>query len=207
MKGSDALFWRIMRNFEDLALRQYQALAPALANEDKRRLVARLESLAPDDALLDQSDMKDRVAALTQILAGRNCRAVLLNEGFLFELVGQAIYRHVYGAKHASDETRELCALGLAANQQTRAATMTSLRLQYPQGDDFLAALIEAAPPLLKAFVSFGEGLDKNFGDAFELNFADILGEVVGEIDEAAVALGADRRKLVGFLASVMMEI
>lgn len=203
---TDTLLYTILRAFETLALRQYEASAPELVTAPKRELVARLQALAPDDAPLERAGLDARIGSLLAALSSDERRAVLVNQGFLLELVGQAIYSSVSAAQEISAETRNVCELGLAASAETRAQTMTALRREFADGEAFLNALIALSPGVLKQLDPLSEALDQHFGAAFGLNFGDLIGEFVSEVDDAATALGADRRKLVGFLTHVMME-
>ena len=204
---TEALLGAILRNFEALALRQYEVAAPEAATQEKRDLVARLRALAPDDALLARSDLDVRVQALVERLTSNDRRAVLVNQGFLLEFVGKAIYASVGVVSHISEELREICALGLAASDKSRAAIMEMLRKEFPKGEDFLCALIELSPDVLKQLDPLSEELDRNFGATLGLRFGDLIGDFVSEVDDAAAELGADRRKLVAFLTHIMMEM
>lgn len=202
----DTLLFAILRAFESLALRHYETLAPEIVTDEKRDLVARLHALAPDDAPLAEAGLDARVDGLLAALKGADRREVLINQAFLLELVGSAIYASAGAADGLSEAARDVFTRGEAASKKTRDLAMASLRETFPSGDAFLDALIAVSPKALKQLDPLSEALDRHFGAAYGLNFGDLIGEFVAEVDDAAGELGADRRKLVGFLTHVLME-
>lgn len=199
---AETLLWAILRRFEATALARYEEVAPELASEEKRALVATLNSRGAE---ID-SDLLDRQSsALIDILSTGARRETLINRGLLLELVGKAIYASVAEAA-VSEETRDLCALGGRAADAVIATATRELRAEFATGEAFFAAFIKASPDLLRRLMPFAETLNHEIGPAFGLSFADLVVEFVGEVDEVTSTLGVDRKKLLAFLTNVMME-
>lgn len=199
---AEALLRAILRRFEAHALARYEEVAPELANNDKRALVATLDARG---GAIDPGPLDSESTVLIDALANATRRETLINQGLLLELVGKAIYANVRDAG-VSDETRDLCALGGRAADAVIATVIEELRGEFPTGDAFFVAFIEASPELLKRLTPFAETLDQEIGPAFGLSFADLIGEFVSEVDDVTNALGVDRKKLIAFLTNVMME-
>lgn len=202
----EALLCSILRHFETLALRQYEAVAPELANGKKRALLSALQRLAPDDEALDGAELGELVARLALSVTSRDRRKVLLRQAFLLEIVGQAIYASAGRSGNASDDVRAACALGIAAGEETRKAAFARIADEFEDADTLLASLVEAASGVIMALGPFGGAIDREFGESLGLNFGDLMAESMMTIDAAAARLGVDRSKLAAYLMNVMME-
>ncbi|MCX7899196.1 MAG: hypothetical protein N2444_03790 [Methylocystis sp.] len=200
--SAETLLWAILRRFETYALARYEAVAPEVINNDKRAVVAALNARG---AKIDSPQLAFETDALIDALASAERRDALINQALLLELVGKAIYANVSLAD-VSSETRDLCALGVRAAEATAAAATQALREDFKSGEAFFAAMIKTSPEMLKKLTPFAETLDREIGPAFGLNFADLIGEFVSDVDEATSALGVDRKKLIAFLTNIMME-
>lgn len=199
---AEGLLWAILRRFEAHALARYEAVAPELANDEKRALVAKLTARSAE---IGSMRLARESAVLLDALSSGTRGETLINQGLLLELVGKAIYANV-GDAAVSDATRDLCVLGGRAADAVIATTTGALRAEYPTGEAFFAALIDTSPELLKRLTPFAATLDYEIGPAFGLSFADLIGEFVSEVDEVTGAFGVDRKKLIAFLTHVMME-
>lgn len=199
---AETLLWAILRRFEAHALARYEDVAPELASEEKRALVATLNSRGAE---IDSDPLDRKSSALIDMLSTGARSETLINQAVLLELVGKAIYASAAEAA-VTEETRALCALGGRAADAVIATATRELRDELATGEAFFAAFIKTSPELLKKLMPFAETLDHEIGPAFGLSFADLIGEFVSEVDNVTSALGVDRKKLIAFLTNVMME-
>lgn len=204
--ADELLLWALMARFERLALDRYAALVPALATDDKRRFVARLDALPQDEAALDVSPL----ARPTSDLLGRAERgdetSVLLVQGLVLEH-GQAIYRLAKGTDRASVASRALASDGLAASVTVTTLAVPRIRDTIGSGDALYQTFVDRTHDVVAALDALAEPVDQVFGDRFGLRFADVMGEFVADLVAAGIALGMQRRKLVAHLASACMGI
>src|SRR5271154_4232263 len=90
---SELLLWALLRNFESLALRQYELNVPALATMEKRALVDLLISQVPSDEVLAETELALPVKDLVDSATGSDEIHTLIVQGLLLELLGQTIYQ------------------------------------------------------------------------------------------------------------------
>jgi len=208
--GQERLLLTILRSFEALAADQYHRTIGVLLGDEKHHLLEQLDAQVPTDEALETTDLAPPVKHLLTLLRSQDKIQVLIVQGLILELLGQTIYKTVSESAASSPAMRRLCDQGLHANAETRRHVVEALRQEFPQRDnppgaDLLDALIARSGPVLDQLNTLGEGLDQHFGEAFGIHFADLMAEFASELLVVCTGLGADRRRLVGFLTRIMM--
>jgi hypothetical protein len=204
---SELLLWAILRNFESLALRQYELYVPTLAGEEKRALVALLSSQVPSDEVLDEAELAVPVNDLVAGATGSDAVHTLIVQGLLLELLGQTIYQSFGQSELVSSSTRTLCADGLAASQTISKKIPALIAEEIGTGESLFQTLMIVSRPVLRQLDTLGVGLDQHFSARFGICFADLMGEFAADFIPACTELGLDRRKLVGFLTGALMGV
>lgn len=204
---TEALLWTILAQFESLAARQYAATVPALLTPEKLAVVALLETRVRSSDELLQTRLASPVAALVGHATSSSEAHILIAQGLLLELMGEAIYRTFGENDVTSEATRGLCERGLAASLRARSLISDLLRSRIGTGDVLLQAFMTEAGPLLGALDALGEGIDEYFADRFNISFADLMGDVAAELLALCLDLDVDRRKLVAYLTGALMGV
>lgn len=199
------LFWAILRRFEVVALRQYDAHAALLATSAKRELVSRLVERVPQDDALEASSLGVPVRGLIDTAANDDVGTTLLVQGLLLEHLGQAIYASVTDNRHVSTESRTLAASAVAASTTVTTQVPDRIRDSIGEGEALFARFAEATSDVLAGLDALGEGVDETFGTPFALQFRDIVGEFVASVIPVCTGLGMNRRKVVSHLAGAFM--
>jgi hypothetical protein len=205
--ADERLLWALMARFERLALDRYAALVPELATDDKRAFVARLDAIAADaDAgALEASPLAAPVDALLARAQSADEVAALLVQGLVLERLGQAIYRIAEQTARASEATRALAAVGLAASHGVTASAAQRIAQRIGSGDALYAVFVDRTHDVVAALDALADPVDRVFGERFGLRFADLMGEFVADLTTAGTALGMQRRKVVAHLAGACM--
>jgi hypothetical protein len=204
---TEALLWTVLYRFESLAALQYAVRVPALLTPQKQAVVALLSTRTGSSEELTGTRLAAPVAALVQSATGTEEAHVLIAQGLLLELIGEAIYRTFSENALTSAPTRELCERGLAAGGAARELIPGLLRTRIGTGEVLLQAIMTEAAPLLRSLDALGEGIDEQFGQRFNIGFADLMGDVAAELIGICLGLDVDRRKLVAFLTGALMGI
>jgi hypothetical protein len=205
-RGLEDLFWAILRNFESLALRQYEGFAAPLATPAKREFVQRLVERAPGDGVLGSSPLGAPVRDLVAVATNEDGMATLLLQGLLLERMGQAIYGSVTRNERVSVESRALAASAIEASKSVCAIVPDQLGAAG-DGERLFAAFADASGEVLSRMDALGEEIDRVFGEPFGLQFRDIVGEFVASMIPVCTTLGMSRRKVVSHLAGSFMGL
>ncbi len=206
MDATELLLWTVMKQFESLAVERYRDTAPQLASAKKHELLAALRLVAADESALASTNLAQPVKSLMEAAHGKSEADTLLVQGLLLEPLGRAIYRAAGGAKDLSAEGAALASLGAAASDEVCQAVPLLIEASLGTGEKLFASFAGSTRPILSQLDVMGELLDAHFGDRLQLRFADLLGEVAGELLPACAGLGMNRRKVVCHLTSALMS-
>lgn len=199
------LFWAILRRFEVAALQHYDRQAPYLATATKRAYVAQLEKLGSGTDPLVGSDLAEPVSQLLEAAANHDEATTLIAQGLFLEYLGQAIYRVARDQPSMSEASRALASSGFAASSETVDLAVQRLAAKLGSGDQRFALFVEASRDLIEKLDALGEGVDRTFGERFQMHFRDIMGDFSADLLPACVQLGMTRRKVVAHLAGALM--
>lgn len=89
---SELLLWTILRNFELLALKQYEKNVAVLATDEKRELVNLLNSQAPSDEALEETSLTQSIRNLLNSATGPDEVHTLIIQGVLLETLVRSIF-------------------------------------------------------------------------------------------------------------------
>ncbi len=203
----EALLWSTLLSFEDLAQRQYRAHVPELLSDAKAAFVEDLATLAGPSALLADSSIGGPVSRLLVRAAGEDRQATLNIQGLLLERLGLTIYQMAAESSGVSEDGRALARQGAAACQEILDRVPAILEAELVDGNARLAAFEHTTSSVIQELDALGEGVDREFSEPLDLNYADLMGEFAGELLEGCVELGMERRRLVVFLTGQLMGL
>jgi hypothetical protein len=204
---SELLLWTILRNFELLALKQYEKFAGILVTNEKRELVELLNSQAPSDEALEETSLTQPISNLLKSATGPDETHTLIIQGLLLETLGRTIYQLFENNNVLSSSTRSLCATGLRAGGSVKNKIKKLIAEKAGIGEQLFQTFIIISRPVILQLEALGERMDSHFNERFGVSFADLMGEFVAELIPLCVELGVDRRKIVGHLTAVLMGI
>jgi hypothetical protein len=202
---SERLLWTILRSFEALALKQYEANAESVITPEKRELVNLLVSRVPSDEALEQSDLASPVSNIITSATSDQEFGTLFIQGLLLEQLGHTLYQMLSEHESISPQTRSLCSLGLRASEETATNTSRLLREKFSDGDQLFQAFMFSSRTILRSLVSLGESLDRHFSEPFGIEFVDLMGVFASDLIIRCVELGMERRKIVSYLTGALM--
>jgi hypothetical protein len=204
---TEILLWALMHEFERLALERYTAHTPALATVEKRRFVARLDSLETNEAPLAASVLGAPVEELLARARSTDAVSALIVQGLVLEHLGQAIYRLAADTERASQPSRTLAAAGHAASVSVTTRASAEIAERVGTHERLYATFADVSQDVLAALDALAEPVDEVFGERFGLRFADVMGEFAAGLITACTALGMQRRKVVAHLAGACMGV
>jgi hypothetical protein len=198
--------WSMMRAFETLARDQYTEHAPALLDAAKTSVLDRLGTLAPDDSALRSSPLGEPIEGLLAAARGDE-RSTLIVQALLLEQLGQVIYERVAENEIISSQGRELARDGAAAAAAIVGKAPGLIEAKIGTGDKAFDAFTETTGDVLARLDALGEAVDSLFGESFDLQFADVMGDLTGELLPVCTSeLGMQRRQLMMYLTSCLMS-
>lgn len=198
----DALLWRTLLEFENLAQDQYWAFAPELLCPSKTALVEALDARAGTENLLNASAIGGPIDRVLDLAAGPDRETTLHVQGLLLEPLGQVIYGLTAENPAMSVEAREVARAGFDACADVIARVPSLLA---KEGDALLQAFQAATSEVIGELDTLGEGVDDEFSESLNLHFSDIMGDFVADLLERCTDLGMPRRQLMVFLTAQMM--
>jgi hypothetical protein len=204
---SELLLWTILRNFELLALKQYEKNVAVLATAEKRELVDLLNSQAPSDEALEETSLTQSIRNLLNSATGPDEVHTLIVQGLLLETLGRTIYQIFENNTGLSASTRELCKQGIQAGSSIKTNIYKLISERMGLGEQLFQTFVTVSRPVIVHLDALGERMDSHFNERFNVTFADLMGEFVAELVPICVELGVERRKIVGHLTSVLMGI
>jgi hypothetical protein len=204
---SELLLWTILRNFELLALKQYEKNVAVLATDEKRELVNLLSSQAPSDEVLEETSLAQSIRNLINSATGPDEKHTLIIQGLLLETLGRTIYQIFENNNALSGATRSLCSKGLRAGGSIKSTIYKLIAEKMGIGEQLFQTFATISRPVIMHLDALGERMDQHFNERFGVSFADLMGEFVAELIPICVELGVDRRKIVGHLTGVLMGI
>jgi hypothetical protein len=207
LNESETLLWTILRNFEALALKQYENNIPNLATAQKKELVKLLISQVPTDTVLDSTNLAQPVNDLLIAATSDNKLDTLIIQGILLEVLGQTIYQTIKESDKFTETTHKLCNVGLTARASIKEKTHKLIIEKIGFGDNVYKAFINISRPVIICLDALGESLDQHFSEKFDISFSDLMGEFVAELVATTIELGMERRKVVAYLTSTLMGI
>jgi hypothetical protein len=203
----EALLWTVVEPFEALALEQYQRHLPELAALGKAALLARLpppDAGAAARACYGLSAPVERVLASLRALDGE--RAVLVAQAYLLETFRATLYDLLAQNPALTQAGRALAALGQAQSRAVLDRVPGLLERRVGGGQALLAALVETTGEALVALDVLGGELERIFAPALALSTSAVMANFLAALVAIAAPLGVDRRRLVLYVTSLMME-
>lgn len=202
--SKERVAWAMMRRFEALAAEQYAKHAPTLLTDEKKAVLTQLDAISPDDAPLGDSPLGEPIAGLLDAAKGEQ-KHTLLVQALLLEQLGALIYEAVKDNENVSEAGRALAADGAVAATATVEQAPDLVEKHIGTGDAAFDAFTSTTGDVLSRLDSLGEAVDDMFGDAFDLRFADVMGDLTAELLPVCTGLGMQRRKLMMYLTSCLM--
>ncbi len=203
----EALLWSTLCAFEDLAQRQYRAHVPELLSDAKARFVERVAERAGSSAILSESSVGGPIGRLLARATAEDRAATLNIQGLMLERLGLVIYQMAAESDGMSEEGRALASEGAEACQQVLDRVPSLLKAEISGGDARLSAFERSTSAVIQDLDALGEGVDREFSEPLDINYADVMGEFAGELLEDCVGLGMERRRLVVFLTGQLMGL
>jgi hypothetical protein len=200
----EAVAWAMMRSFEALAVEQYARHAPDLLTDEKKAVLSGLQELAPDDTPLTGSALGQPIADLVKAARGDE-QSTLLVQALLLEQLGALIYDAVKDKDRVSAGGRSLATMGAAAAAATIERVPDLIENRIGNGDAAFDAFTATTGDVLSQLDGLGEAVDELFGEAYDLHFADVMGDLTAELLPICTGLGMKRRQLMMYLASCLM--
>jgi hypothetical protein len=207
LNESETLLWTILRNFEALALNQYEKNVPSLATAQKKELITALVSQVPTNEALDSTTLSQPVKELLESATSDSETKTLIIQGLLLEVLGQTIYQTIKENDKFTGPTHDLCDVGITARQSLKEETHKLIAEKIGSGDDVYKTFISVSRPVVLCLDALGESLDQHFNEKFGISFSDLMGEFVAELVSTSIELGMERRKVVSYLTSTLMGI
>jgi len=201
----EAELFETIAGFERVAASLYGRLAPELLTPAKQALLAGFAARADVPCLDGYPELLAARDGLVAVANGPAIRDVLLVQGLILEPLASIVYRTLSEQSGVSDAGRTLAALGTASAVSVERSLRLLIENHVGRGDQLFRAFVTVTRPVLGRLDTFGEAVDEVFGEAFGLRFADVVGELGGELLPVMTGLGVERRKLVVHLAQSLM--
>lgn len=207
MDEKETLFWTMVRNFEELALERYEQTVHELASPEKRQFVQDLHDLAPDNELLNRSELNSSVQELLSLAKGNDRKQTLILQGLILERLGEAIYEAVAHSPHLSLATQALAARGQAISASILASAPRLISQELETGEPLFMEFVTTSKGVLSHLDALGEGIDHIFSDRFEMKFSDVMGKFGSDLIQSCLGLGFNRRKLICHMTGAWMGL
>ena len=204
---SELLLWTILRNFELLALRQYEKNVADLATVEKRELVELLNSQVSSNEALEEAQLDLPINDLLKSATGPDEIHTLIVQGLLLETLGKTIYQIFEQNNVLSFPTRSLCRRGLLAGSSIKDKILKLIPKKAGIGEQLFQTFVTISRPVIMRLDTLGERMDKHISEYFGVSFADLMGEFVAELVPLCVELGVERRKIISHLTGALMGI
>jgi hypothetical protein len=194
-----------MRMFESQALGQYGEHLAVFALPEKRALLDQLTATVPGDEVLAESELYEPMQELLASAETTHLDQTLIVQGLVLERVRHVIYRTLQASPGATATTKELAARAAPVSDEisTKASELLAERLT----DGAFQRFAELSDDVLHKLDAVGEGVDRVFGERFQLHFTEVVGEFVSDLVPVCVGLGMDRRKVMTHLAGALMGL
>jgi hypothetical protein len=203
----ESLLWTVLRNFESIALQQYQSYCPALATPEKRTYLTKLQAIAPDDALLEKSELSIPIRELLASAQSQTEVATLIIQGLILEQFGRALYDTLARLEEVGPQTRTLALEGKAISSALADVVPSLLTKKNGEGEVIFEIFVRHSHDVLRRLDILGEGLDQRFADRFSVRFSEIVAEFAADLIQTCVAMGINRKKLMCHLTGCLMGI
>src|SRR5271154_670329 len=164
---SELLLWTILRNFELLALTQYEKNVAVLATDEKRELVDLLNSQAPSDEALDETSLTQSIRNLLNSATGPDEIHTLIIQGLLLETLGRTIYQIFENNSVLSSSTRALCSTGLRAGRSVKTKVYKLIAEKMGIGEQLFQTFATISRPVILHLDALGERMDSHFNERF----------------------------------------
>jgi hypothetical protein len=132
--------------------------------------------------------------------------SVLVVQGLVLEPLRRAVYARLEQASGVSAHCRTLAAQ-LGRVSEAAASTVPGLFAGRVAAPSRFTCFVEASNEVLHRLDALGEGVDRVFGDRFQLRFSDVVGEYVSDLVPTCTRLGMERRKVLAHLAGALMGL
>lgn len=196
--------WTVMRAVEAKTATLYQRHAVELATADKQAVLASLERLGSPLQELQGTPLLDPLTNLLGVFGDTQSFALFVN-GLVLEQLGATIYGRVADNGAISPEGRALARHAETVSIATRDAAAGCIASSVAAAEVFDTFASETGE-VLKLLDGLGEVVDASLGEAFDIRFADVLGDLTSELLPICIDLGMARRKLIVHLTSAFMS-
>lgn len=196
--------WTMMRAVEAKAATLYQRHASELATEAKQSVLSSLEKLG---APLQELEGTQLIEPLTNLLGafGDSKSFALFVNGLVLEQLAATIYGRIADNAAISPEGRVLARHAEKVSIATRDVAASCIASSVAVADVFDTFASETSEVLTR-LDGLGEVIDARLGEAFDIRFADVLGDLTSELLPICIDLGMVRRKLIMHLTSAFMS-
>lgn len=196
--------WTMMRAVEAKAAALYQRHAAELATADKQAVLASLEGLGSPLQELQGTPLHAPLSDLLGVFGDTRSFTLFVN-GLVLEQLGATIYGRIAHSSAISPEGRELAQRAEKISIATRDTAVRCIASSVATANVFNIFAGETSEVLTR-LDGFGEVVDASLGEAFDIRFADVLGDLTSELLPICIDLGMVRRKLIVHLTSAFMS-
>ena len=194
----------MMRAVEAKAATLYQRHASEFVTEDKQTVLAALEKLGAPLQDLQGTPLLEPLSNLLGVFKDTRSFTLFVN-GLVLEQLGATIYGRIAENPAISPEGRALARHAEQVSIATRDAAARCIAGSVAVADVFDAFVSETSDVLTR-LDGLGEVIDASLGEAFDIHFADLLGDLTSELLPICIDLGMLRRKLIVHLTSAFMS-
>jgi len=204
----DGLLGQLFFPLEELAIQQYQGLAPVLYSKELDQFLSYLKKVSNQSpANLKETSLYQPLQNLLQIVTTDNPKSVLINQGFLLENLAQIVFQMAFQDETPlSSDFKSHFRTGYHLSQKIAQTAIQQLKKIFSgniqEGFDNFQ---QESKPLFQALYLLGEKVDENFGAFMNLSFEDMMGDFTSEILPGCVEIGFDRKKVVIHLTTSLM--
>lgn len=196
--------WTMMRAVEAKAAALYQRHASELATQDKQAVLGTLEKLGAPMQELQGTPLFDPLSKLLSVFGDTKSFTLFVN-GLVLEQLGATIYGRIADNAAISPEGRAFARHAEKVSIATRDTAARSIASSVTGAHVFDTFASETGEVLTR-LDGLGEVIDASLGEAFDIRFADVLGDLTSELLPICIELGMVRRKLIMHLTSAFMS-
>ena len=203
--SEEALLWTLLRKFETDTLDRYRQYVPVLAIPEKAEMVEELQRYSPTDDPLHGTALGAAIEKVQARTQSTDAEGTLFVQGLILESLGRNIYALAEESKALDAKSYALAEAGRQACQRVAELARGCVEERFGTGPTVFEAFAAASHPVLTTIDSIAEPVNDVFAERFDIHFVDLMGEFTADLLTACQALGMERRKVVGHLASASM--
>lgn len=205
---SEQVLWTMLAKFERLALDKFEAFAPELVTEGHRAFVTALEAEARaglgDESRYAESEVGEVAERVLALASTRTMESTLLVQGLALEPFALVLYGALARNERTSEATRRLAAEGGRVSAIVADAVVESIR-QRLGTEGLFARFADATSAILSELDAVAETADETLAAPLGLDFNAMQGAIVADIVQRGLALGMQRKHIMGHLSSALM--